>query len=114
MNNLNVIAPYRWEGMWVFDDSRVGLEKEPFVSGADDMIDVLVSDIPKADAGFRLIFSGAPFPSHQIVVEWRREENGGNWYYSPSYDMEGWLCPALMKYFDYAPARIFIRAEPKA
>ena len=27
MNNLNVIAPYKWEGMWVFDDSRVGLDK---------------------------------------------------------------------------------------
>ena len=39
MNTLNVIVPYKWEGMWVFDDPRVGLSKEPFVSGADDMIE---------------------------------------------------------------------------
>ena len=114
MNSLNVIVPYKWEGMWVFDDPRVGLDKEPFVSGADNMIDVLVADIPRAEAGFRLVFSGVPFPSQQVVVEWRREENGGNWYYAPGYDMEGWLCPALMKYFEYVPARIFIRAEAKS
>jgi hypothetical protein len=30
----------------VFDDPRVGLDKEPFVSGADSMIDRLVAGIP--------------------------------------------------------------------
>ena len=38
-NALNVIHPYKWEGLWVFDDQRVGLEKEPFVEGADTIID---------------------------------------------------------------------------
>ena len=52
MNTLNFINPYRYEGMWVFDDPRVGLDKEPFVSGADTMIDVLVKDIPGAEKGF--------------------------------------------------------------
>jgi hypothetical protein len=27
MNNINVIAPYKLEGIWIFDDARVGLEK---------------------------------------------------------------------------------------
>jgi hypothetical protein len=26
--------------------------------------------------------------------------------------MEGWLCPALFKYFPQAPAEIHVRAEP--
>jgi hypothetical protein len=39
MNAINVIAPYKHLGMWVFDDPRVGLSQEPFVSGADAMID---------------------------------------------------------------------------
>jgi hypothetical protein len=26
--------------------------------------------------------------------------------------MEGWLCPALFKYFDRAPDRLYLRAEP--
>jgi len=43
VNAINFIVPYRYEGMWVFDDARVGLDKEPFVSGADDMIDVLAA-----------------------------------------------------------------------
>jgi hypothetical protein len=112
MNSIFVIAPYRWEGMWVFDDPRVGLHREPFVSGADTMIDLLVADLPGAERGFRLLFSAAPFPGCTTKLEWRREEFGGNWYYSPQFGMEGWLCPALFKYFAEAPAQIFVKAEP--
>jgi hypothetical protein len=33
MNNaIFVIKPYKWNGMWVFDDERVGLDKEPFMT----------------------------------------------------------------------------------
>src|SRR5205814_1976619 len=66
VNAINFIVPYRYEGMWVFDDPRVDLDKEPFVSGADDMIDVLVADIANADKGFRLLFSANPFPGHTV------------------------------------------------
>ena len=114
MNSLNLIIPYRYEGMWVFDDPRVGLDKEPFVSGADTMIDVLVKDIPGAEKGFRLLFSASPFPGYTSKLEWRREEYGGNWYFSPDFKMEGWLCPALFKYFDKAPSEIYVKAEPKS
>ena len=85
MNSLNLIIPYRYEGMWVFDDPRVGLDKEPFVAGADTMIDVLVAEIPGAEKGFRLLFSASPFPGHSSRLEWRREESGGNWYFSPEF-----------------------------
>jgi hypothetical protein len=65
MNTINVILPYKRHGMWVFDDARVGLVQEPFVSGADTWIDRVVADIPNAENGFTLIFSmgsigGAP------------------------------------------------------
>src|SRR5262245_34422069 len=98
--------------MWVFDDPRVGLDKEPFVSGADKLMDLLVVGIPDAERGFRLLFSATPFPAFAASFQWRREEFGGNWYFSPAYNMEGWLCPALFKYFDKAPKEIFVRAEP--
>jgi hypothetical protein len=39
MNAINVIAPYKYHGQWVFDDPRVGLSQEPFVAGADTWID---------------------------------------------------------------------------
>jgi hypothetical protein len=94
MNEINVIAPYKYHGQWVFDDPRVGLLQEPFVAGADTWLDRVVADIPGAERGFRLIFSGSPFPGHQYRLDWRREEGGGNWYHSADLDMEGWLCPA--------------------
>ena len=114
MNALRVIHPYRCEGMWVFDDEKAGLVQEPFVSGADTVIDRMVEAIPDAADGFTLIFSDKPFPGHQLVLEWRREEHEGNWYYAADLDMEGWLCPALFKYFDDAPARIYAQFKQKA
>ena len=112
-NAISVVVPYKWEGMWVFDDPPVGLVREPFIAGIDTMIDRLVALIPDANQGFRLLFSRAPFPGHTVKLEWRREESGGNWYFCPQLEMEGWLCPALLKYFDQAPPDIYIRVEPK-
>jgi hypothetical protein len=44
-------------------------------------------------------------------LEWRREEVGGNWYYGDQFKMEGWLCPALFKYFQAAPREIYVKVE---
>ena len=33
MNAISVLFPYKYEGMWVFDDPDVGLRHEPFVLG---------------------------------------------------------------------------------
>ena len=100
--------------MWVFDDPAVGLRKEPFVSGADTIIDRMVESIPDAESGFTLLFSANPFPGHQIEFKWRRAELGGNWYYSAALDMEGWLCPALFKYFVSAPTKIYAQFRAKS
>jgi len=110
-NEIIVIRPYKTYGMWIFDDPRVGLVQEPFVSGADTMIDRFVATIPNAEKGFNLIFADFPFPGHQLALEWRREEGSGNWYYSPDLDMEGWLCPALLRYFAKPPKRIYVQAK---
>ena len=74
MNSILAIHPYKTEGVWVFDDPKVGLVQEPFVSGADDIIERMVS----AQLG-----------------------------------MQGWLCPALFKYFDAAPQRIYAQFKSK-
>lgn len=113
MNALSVLFPYKYEGMWVFDDPAVGLVREPFVLGIDEMINRVVANIPNAEKGFRLIFSPTPFPGYAVKLEWRREEYGGNWYFCPQFGIEGWLCPALFKYFDKAPAELYGKAEAK-
>jgi hypothetical protein len=112
MNSIMVIQPYRHQGMWVFDDDKVGLVQEPFISGADTIIDRMVANIPNAEEGINLVFSAAPFPGHQVKFEWRREEYGGNWYYTPELSIEGWLCPALFKYFETTPQEIFVQFKP--
>jgi hypothetical protein len=112
MNAINVIVPYKHIGMWVFDDPRVGLNQEPFVAGADAMIDRVVADIPNADQGFTLIFAATPFPGHQYKLDWvHADEDGGNRYRSADLDMEGWLCPALFRYFDRAPKQLYAQVK---
>lgn len=114
MNSILVIHPYKYEGTWVFDDERVGLVQEPFVAGADTIIDRMVEGIPNAEAGFTLVFSAGPFPGYNAALQWRREEYDGNWYYSPELNLEGWLCPALLNYFEAAPRELYAQFKPRA
>jgi len=114
MNAIIAIHPYKYEGLWVFDDDKVGLVQEPFVAGADAIIEAMAREIPEAESGFTLVFSAGPFPGHQAVFERRRPESGGYWYYSPALAAEGWLCPALFRYFDAAPEKIYAQFRRKS
>jgi hypothetical protein len=111
-NAIMVIAPYLHEGTWVFDDESARLVKEPFVAGVPEMIDVLVKDIPEADRGFRLLFSAKPFPGHQKELRWLRGDFGGNVYALDDPPMEGWICPAMFKYYSTPPKNLYVKAEP--
>ena len=110
-NQILVIAPYWLAGTWVFDDEAVELMQEPFVSGVPEMIDDLVVDIPNAKDGFRLLFSSQPFPGYQRKMTRLRAESGGWWYRTDEPEAEGWLCPALFRYFAEAPEQIYVKAE---
>ena len=113
MNAILVIHPYKRNGVWSFDDPAVGLVQEPFVAGADLALDRMVEGIENAEAGVTLYFSAAPFPGAQHQFRRTREEFGGHWYYSEEYDQEGWLCPALFKYFEQAPERLYVQVNAK-
>ena len=112
-NSITVIKPNQWEGLWVFDDDRVGLDKEPFVGGADTLIDLAIErkGITNAADGFLMLFSATPFPGADLKLEWLREEMGGNVYRWPEADHEGWLCPALLKYFESAPTNLYVQLK---
>ena len=114
MNAIGVIALYRYEGIWVFDDPAVGLNREPFVAGIDKMIDQLVASHSECRAWVPASVLSHTVPGHTVKLEWRHEESGGNWYFCPQFGIEGWLCPALFKYFDKAPAELYARAEAKS
>jgi hypothetical protein len=111
-NAIHVIKPYRWSGMWVFDDPAVGLVREPFVSGIPEMIDAAVRHLPHAERGFLALFSASPFPGAELILDRVREEMGGTWYRWRRTGQEGWLCPALFRYFPEAPATLFVQVKP--
>jgi hypothetical protein len=111
-NSLFVIFPYHERGTWMFDDPAVGLAREPFVSGIPEMIDLLVDGIPEARQGFKLLFSAQPFPAFHVELDRVSEESGGAWYRWAVQQRQGWLCPALLKYFDAPPVKLYCRAEP--
>ncbi|MBI4668235.1 MAG: hypothetical protein HY747_03465 [Elusimicrobia bacterium] len=77
------------------------------------MIDRLVAGLPGSDKSVRLIFSQRPFPGAPLRLDRRRMQDAGYWYYSKDYDKEGWLCPALFKFFPRAPRHIYVKAEAK-
>jgi len=113
-NAIHLIMPYRHASTWVFDDPRVGLSQEPFVSGIPEKIDVMVAEIPndpQRRKGFRLLFSSAPFPGYQVKLEKVRAEYEGIWYRWTDNNAEGWLCPALFLYYPEAPALLYAKAE---
>jgi hypothetical protein len=114
-NSIMVLKPYRWDGRWVFDDETTGLVREPFVAGVPEILEALLvkQGIPLEDAekGFRLIFSGIPFPGHQLSAKRIGGEGSGTWYEESVSEARGWLCPALFRYFTIAPDNLYVRVE---
>jgi hypothetical protein len=112
------LYPYLLSGTWVFDDPRTCLHEEAFVLGATEAITKLVSikQIPIAEKGFSLTFSGEAFDGHDAELRLLRPDpsGSGNWY-GTTLDGEYhelWLCPALFCYFVAAPKLIFVKAAP--
>lgn len=114
------IFPYLLGSTWVFDDPTTGLKAEAFVMGMSEMISAVVKAkaVANAETGFALSFSDQLFDGADAELHWLRADDpdepmGGNWYRGEiaGQVMEGWLCPALLLYFDAAPARLYVRAD---
>ena len=113
-NTIMIIHPYFHKGSWVFDDEATGLVKEPFVAGADTMLDIITDGHKECS----LTFSATDFPDRQYVLHFAAIGVGGG----SVYDFEGkvngvevsqnmWLCPALFKYFPEAPKKIYFKVK---
>ena len=109
MNAITTLKVYRHNDMWVFDDDDRELVKEPFVGGTDTIISVLMDQMNIDDDKVIITFSCGEFPGAQITYEWMHPSGSGNQYWCPQLDMEGWLCPALLKYFDTPPKKIYVQ-----
>lgn len=107
---IMTIYPYKYEDLWVFDDPYMGLEKEPFVSGADDIIDMMVLPLKNANYGFKLLFSKTAFNGFQHSLTRLFYEDDGWWYLHEDSGVQGWLFPALFKYFNDVPEILYLAA----
>jgi hypothetical protein len=61
----------------LFDDPSVGLLQEPFIRGADRVLNILTADISNAVQGFKLVFSAQPFSGFVSRFVRSRPEFGG-------------------------------------
>jgi hypothetical protein len=104
------IYPYKFKGSWVFDFPEKYLDKEAFVQGADKIIDYITRDIAGAEDGFVLVFSDTPIVNSNYTLTFLRSEFGGSWYrlVTETQFIDGWLCPALFKFFPKAPECIYV------
>jgi hypothetical protein len=110
-NQIFVIRPHKWHGQVVFDDPARGLEREPFVAGVPEMLEVAAvqAGVENPDDGFVLLFSDEPWPGANISLDWQREELGGNVYAWNG--MEGWFCPALGRYYPSPPKHLYAQVK---
>ena len=110
MNSILQISPYWYQGVWVFDDVRVGLDHEPFVMGASEVISRMVKDqsLKSPKKGFNLFFSSNPLPEFHVLLirdkKWSVTE--GTWYTTEKNERL-WLYPSLFHYFNNAPTKMW-------
>ena len=114
-NAIYVIHPYKLQGIWVFDDAAKDIVKEPFVSGADELLDFLSEYSMKCT----VVFSGDKFPEAKFKLKKTVEEGQGAWYsliqLATNADTKdiviksGWLCAVVRQYFNgEVPDEIFL------
>lgn len=117
-------------GGWAFDDAEHGLVAEPFVMGADKVIQVLfeafiMHGVKAQPFPFLVEFDKDPFMAWQLRLGWRKHDDQcsatidgvGDWYEvevgargEHGLPLQAWLCPALLHYFPEAPKEIYARA----
>ena len=104
-NSINTINIFKKDDSWVFNDSEVDLLEEPFVAGADTLLDIL----SKGSSKINVTFSSIQFPGSTLTLEYQEGKiNQGTYYKCKELNHVLWLCPALGKYFKKSPKTIFV------
>ena len=118
-NAIHVIHPYKEAGMWVFDDRDKDIVKEPFVSGADEILDFISGYNMKCT----LLFSNNCFPGNKYRLNKTSNEGQGAWYVLNELAKNdnckditnikhGWLCAVVKYYFEGdIPEEIYVQVK---
>ena len=121
-NSIKIITPYKHNDQWVFGDERVKLEREPFVNGADTLIDAYLERISMPDCEiFNLAFSENNMNGRFDISLTKLKDDyetvdgkvmGGATYLCHELYHEAWLCPALLCYFEKPPMDLYCKIQP--
>ena len=105
------IVLYRKFGTWCFTDPKVGLVDEPFVDGAEVILDRIAerhADPRRRLTRMKVSFRDGPGLFYELRRVGRKVRGG---YHYEFEDLKGWLCPSLYKYFPKAPRIISLKVS---
>jgi hypothetical protein len=107
------IHAIRWEPHWGHSFGCLCIVISPPTKGIPSPSRLIANEKPASQPknGFLLLFSATSFPSADLQLEWVREDGSGNIYLWREAGQEGWLCPALLRYFDRAPAELYVQLK---
>jgi hypothetical protein len=118
MNAINYIHSYVHKGAWVFDDFSRELDKEPFVAGADLLLDVMADNDGNRKEGQTcgFYFGATPIPDWNVQLKIHSKDGNDGTFYTVDLPELGkqdegpiWLCPALLKFFEDSPENIYVK-----
>ena len=112
MNSIHRILVRVVEGIWIYDDASFGVLEQPFVFGADLILEKMVAQVEGARGRLNLVFSSIPFPGSQFCLGFVREETEGFVYRWEKKNLQGWLSPSLRNYFPEPPPKIYLQLLP--
>jgi hypothetical protein len=112
VNTLFRILIRRQDELWVYDDASFGVREQPFVFGADLILDKMAAKFEGAGDGLNLVFSSIPFPGSEFCLEFVREETQGFVYRWVDHNLQGWMSPSLRNYFPDPPPKIYLQLLP--
>ena len=101
---------YKNINTWLFDDIKKDIREEAFVEGSSELITEIQSRAALSENTLTITFSDKPFLESHHMLLWKSSRDEGTWnqYYSKDLNMENWLCPVLLKYFDTAPEKLYV------
>jgi hypothetical protein len=107
---IKTLHLYNRRGTWLFDDAEKQIVEEPFVEGSSEIITEIQKRTGYSGDGISLTFSDLPFPTCQHIFTWKGSRDEGTWnlYRVDAFQMGGWLCPVLLRYFDKAPEKLYV------
>ena len=111
-NSIHRVLVQAVDGLWVYDDASFGVREQPFVFGADLILEKMAAQVEGIGDRLNLVFSSIPFPGSEFCLGFVREETEGFVYRWEEKNLQGWLSPSLRNYFPEPSPKIYLQLLP--